>query len=208
MPPSGSILTGRFLLSLNAASTTNPVYKSRLVVPGTTINISKLLCNIPCTARCPPTWMLMSVAAMQRYRLCSFDDTQAHLQSNAELTRTVYICPPRYLANPELHLLRLSKALYTISFAHDYWHGTVTSTLRKYVGLTSSTGYHALYHGRHHAFRTMEGKVDCEVDDVLGTVSIEFQTRTLHFEGPVDSNPRESSPLTFPGFPISPPFDT
>lgn len=63
------------------------------------------------------------------------------------LTRAVYVRPPREIANPDPHLLRLRKALYGMSDSGKYWHQTLARVLKKDRDLHVATGDPTLYYG-------------------------------------------------------------
>lgn len=141
---------------------------------------------------------------MRGYKLWSFDVTQAYLQSTVDLSRPVYICPSRELAEPDVYLLRLCKALYGLSDSGDYWNETLPRTLKAAIGLMPSTGDHVLYHHGNDASCTMHGIFVTRVDDGLGMGSSEFHTRSLQLEASFNSKPRESPAVTFVEVQISP----
>lgn len=134
---------------------------------------------------------------MCMYALWSIDVTEAYPRSVEIPTRVVFVGPPGERANRDKNLLRLQKSLYLQSNTGAYWYDTPSNVQRDDVGLSVATRDPALYYSAQTQFpsktaQALNGVVETQVYDVLGTGTLQFYTSTLRLEALFDSKPRES----------------
>lgn len=134
------------------------------------------------TARPASFHLLLSIAAMRDFQLWYFDVTKPYVERIPELTRSVYVRPPRELDRPDTHLRLLRKALYGLSDSGDYSQYSLDKVLREDVDMKPSTGDPALYYDESAASSWLDGIVVTQVDDVLRTGLPPFHQRSMRLE--------------------------
>lgn len=184
------------ILTLKGTDTVSPTYKAPFVVQGHGDREKHMMVHNSSTTRPASVHLLVSVAAMLKFRLRSFGVTKAYLQITTNMVRSVYVRPPRERANPETHLMLLRKAFYGLSDLGDYWNYSIDRVLREDVGLEPSKRDPALYCDGPNATSSLNGTVVTQVDDVLSTGSPTHR-RSLCFEHKLDSKPRDTPLLHF-----------
>lgn len=97
----GRIISGRFILSLKNYGTPNEKAKVRFIAQGFLDRDKSYVVHDTSTLRAASIRIILSVAAIERFRIFLHDVTQAYLQSKYELSRKIYIRPKR----EDLHLL-------------------------------------------------------------------------------------------------------
>jgi hypothetical protein len=93
LEPGENIMTGRFVLSIKNANTQEEMLKARFVCQEYRDRAKTSLVHDTALARQSGARVLIELAAVFGFRLCSTDEQQAYLQSSSELMRDVYIEP-------------------------------------------------------------------------------------------------------------------
>jgi hypothetical protein len=137
LPRGANVLGSCFHLTIKSANE-NIRCKARLVVQAHPDSKKGLI--VPEAPTLPHTSMriVLSIAALHGWNIWAKDVTMAYLQSDAPLSRSVYIRPPK---KPALvteqcsnRLLKVIKPLYGLVDSGLYWFPTYTSAFRT-IGL-------------------------------------------------------------------------
>jgi Reverse transcriptase (RNA-dependent DNA polymerase) len=140
VPTSAYILNGRFVVTIKDVGTEKEIYKARYVVKGHRDKEKTSMVHHNTTARQQSTRLLVGLAAIFGFRVCTHDVQQAHLQSAENLLRDVYLKPPAVLNLSSDTMLKLLRPLYGLCDAGDYWARTILDHLTKDVNLVQTVG--------------------------------------------------------------------
>jgi hypothetical protein len=129
------------------------------------------------TARQQSTRLLICLAAIFGFRVCTHDVQQAYLQSAENLLRDVYLNPPAVLNLSSGTMLKLLRRLYGLCDAGDYWARTILDHLTKGLNLVQAVGDSGLF------FQTMNRKLVAItasfVDDLLMAGTEDFREQSV-----------------------------
>lgn len=112
-----NVMRGRFFLSFNGTDTECPTPNARFVIQGSCDNEKGMLVHTASTVRGASGRLLVTLSSVIQLELWGFDVTQAYLQSDSKQAREVSIEPPPEMGLGEGKILRVVKALYSISDA-------------------------------------------------------------------------------------------
>lgn len=91
----GRIVGGRFILSLKNYGTPNETAKVRIISLGFSDRDKPYKGHDTSTLRAAPIRIILSVSAIEKFKMFCHDVTQAYLQNKYELQQKIYIRPKR-----------------------------------------------------------------------------------------------------------------
>jgi len=148
VPKDANIIGSRFDLSIKHIETENPRYKARFIAQGYNDIEKENLVHTASTLKVISLRTILAIAAVKQWKIWTHDVTQAFLQSESEMTRDVYLRPPKEFNLPNDKLLHLLKSLYGITDAIDYWGTTLDKHVINDLHMTRSTADRVLYFKR------------------------------------------------------------
>lgn len=80
--------------------------------------------------------LLLALAAIMDFDVCTEDVSQGYLQSANELMREVYIKPNKQLYIPAVHVLKLLRPLYGLADSGDYWNAAFAEHFKGTLGIS------------------------------------------------------------------------
>ena len=124
IPDNANVLNGIFGLTIKDVDTCNEIEKDRYAVQGYKDREKDFLVHNSNTSKQVSTEIIASLAIILSFQIWSFDVSQAYVLSKDELTRDVYVTPPKEFFDHKKYVLKLRKPLYGLTDAGDYWHRT------------------------------------------------------------------------------------
>jgi hypothetical protein len=88
------------------------------------------------TAKQHCTRLLIGLAAIFGFQICTHDVQQAYLQSAEDLLLDIYLNPPPVLSLGADSILKLLRPLYGLCDAGNYWTRTILDHATKYLSLS------------------------------------------------------------------------
>lgn len=82
--------------------------------------------------------IIVPVSSRNGWQMWKGDINQAFIQSHGQRNRSVFLHPPEDLGIPSTAMLKLSKPLYGLSDAGDYWCSTLRHHLTNNLTMTQS----------------------------------------------------------------------
>ena len=136
VPLGANILTTRMVLAVKDIGTSGEKYKARVAAHGHKDNDKDNRVHNSPTIRPVSLRVLLTSAAIKKFRIWATDIVQAFIQS-FDLKREVYIVPPKEFGIPPDEIFRLIKPLYGLCDAGDYWYLTLRSFLKDNLRITN-----------------------------------------------------------------------
>lgn len=192
VPIGSNVIGGRFVLSFKAFDTPEQHPKARFVAQGHNDRDKSNIVHDTATIRPTSIRLIISVSVIRQFRIFSHDVTQAYVQSKDKLTRMIYIrVKPEDRALfgiSDDELLLLTKPLYGICDAGDYWGITIEGHVVNDLGMQPLRSDPALYA----KFINQElcGITGIQVDDSLNAGDQRFEKITEATLTRFDSKPR------------------
>jgi Reverse transcriptase (RNA-dependent DNA polymerase) len=201
LPTGANVLNGRFVVTIKDVGTEKEIYKARYVVQGHRDKEKTSMVHHNTTARQQSTRLLIGLAAIFGFRVCTHDVQQAYLQSAENLLRDVYLKPPAVLNLSSDTMLKLLRPLYGLCDAGDYWARTILDHLTKDLNLVQTVGDSGLF------FQTMNRKLVALtasfVDDLLMAGTEDFHEQSLYTSQRFKSRDRDYDNVKFAGVNIN-----
>lgn len=201
LPSDPNILGGRFVLTLKNVGTGNELAKARYVAQGHRDTEKTTMVHNITTLRQSSTRIIVSVAAVKKFRIFSHDVRQAYFQSSEKLTREVYLQPKErdmeHFGITQDQILKLRRPIYGMKDAGDYWGVTVDAHARKDLQLEPLRGDPSLYIKRNE--EDVDGLMGMYVDDGCLAGNETMQRLTELTLKRFDSKPREWDTFEFFG---------
>jgi len=170
VPAEASVIGGRFVYTLKHMGTPEEKAKARFVAQGHRDKAKWFVVHNLATLRQRSTRLLVSTAAIMRWRIFAHDITQAYLQSRDAFTRRLYLRPhpsDRHLFDlSDTEVLKLDLPLYGVCDAGDYWDVTMCAHIEDDLGMVPLTSDPALY-VKWKPEQTLSGLLGAYVDDCL-----------------------------------------
>jgi len=170
VPPEASVIGGRFVYTLKHVGAPEEMAKARFVAQGHRDKAKWFVVHNLATLRQRSTRLLVSTAAIMRWRIFAHDITQAYLQSRDAFSRRLYLRPhpgDRHLFDiSETEVLKLDLPLYGVCDAGDYWDVTMCAHVENDLGMMPLTSDPALY-VKWQPEHTLSGLLGAYVDDCL-----------------------------------------
>ena len=195
-----NVLGAWFILCIKDINTGNEKFKARFIVQGHTDSEKEVLLHPSPTISQRSIRLLVALAAIHGFRLCTQDVTQAYLQSALKLSRDIYLKAPKEFGLASNELLKLLKPLYGISDSGDYWHERFKLHLRKDLLMKQTDGDLALWFKG--VGKALQGLIGVYVDDQLGCGTKEFVKYSEETEKKFKSRARCFDKLHFAGIEI------
>lgn len=169
IPKDANILGGRFVLAIKNLGSSDQKEKARDIVQGHKDKEKPYMVHEIATLRSSSIRLVLSVAAIQGFRIFSLDVNQAYVQSRDKMTRRIFILPKQedldIIGITEDELLQLLRPLYGVCDAGDYWGVTIHFHAERDLGMTPSLGDPALYLSVSDG--ELEGLMAIYVDDIF-----------------------------------------
>jgi Reverse transcriptase (RNA-dependent DNA polymerase) len=201
VPTGANILNGRFVFIIKDVGTEKEIYKARYVVQGHRDKEKTSMVHHNTTATQQSTRLLIGLAAIFGFRVCTHDVQQAYLQSAENLLRDVYLKPPAVLNLSSDTMLKLLRPLYGLCDAGDYWARTILDHLTKDVTLVQTVGDSGLF------FQNMNRKLVALtasfIDDLLMAGTEDFHEQSLYTSQRFKSRDRDYDNVNFAGVNIN-----
>lgn len=170
-------------MTLKNSNTPDENAKVRYVAQGYKDHEKPYLVHDMSTLRISSIRVIMSVAAVMKFRLFSHEVTQAYLQSKSHLTRKIFIRPKpqdrHVLGIKEGQAFELVRPLYGLCDAGDYWGDTMQTHLIKDLDMRQTNGDPELYIWKDKGKNNLAGICGMYVDDLLNAGNDAFQKHTV-----------------------------
>lgn len=149
MHKDGMVIGDRFVLKLKNVGSPDEKAKSRYIARGYSDGDKPFVVYDTSTLRASFIRFILSVSTIIRFYLFSQDVTQAYLQSNYNLSRKISVLPKDndlgIFALKKGNLFELSKPLYGICEAGDYWGVAMDEHIVNDLQVTPVPGDASLY---------------------------------------------------------------
>lgn len=120
LDPNPNIVPSRFAIALKHSETADVKFKAEFVLGSQRDKAKSTLVHIAVNLRQSSIRLLVSMAMISGFDVCSLDVNQVYLQSASQMKRKVYIkLKQLYLAPDEF--LQILLPLYGLSDSGDYW---------------------------------------------------------------------------------------
>ena len=162
VPDDANILNGRFVLAIKDEGTDREIWKARFIVQGHRDRFKKSLVHDISVARQYAIKMLVGIASIFGFRLFSSDVIQSYIQSAEELSRDIFLNPPKEFCLGPDQLIKLVKPLYGLTESGDYWGRTLRNHLEKMLGMESCVSDSALF------FKCFGGRINGVMRNICG----------------------------------------
>ena len=196
MPPNANVLTTRMVLAVKDIGTTNEKFKARVAAHGHKDNDKENRVHNSPTIRPISLRVLLTSAAVKRFRIWATDIIQAFIQS-FDLKREVFIVPPKEFGLPADEIFKLVKPLYGLCDAGDYWYITLRSFLKDKLRITNLESDLSFYF--HHDDVGLQGMLGTYVDDICTAGTTSFHRITDKLEERFESKKRVFDDFHFAG---------
>jgi Reverse transcriptase (RNA-dependent DNA polymerase) len=201
VPTGANVLNGRFVVTIKDVDTEREIYKARYVVQCHRDKEKTSMVHHNTTARQQSTRLLIGLAAIFGFRVCTHDVQQAYFQSAENLLRDVYLKPSAVLNVSSGTMLKLLRPLYGLCDAGDYWARTILDHLAKDLNLVQTVGDSGLF------FQTMNRKLVALtasfVDDLLMAGTKDFHDQSLFTSQRFKFRDRDYDNVKFAGVKIN-----
>ncbi len=148
-PCNADIIGARFVNLPKNAGTANEIPKARYVAQGYDDKMKPFVVHNNPTLRQSSRKLIISCAALLRFRICLLDITQVCLQAKDKLSREIFIQPKqddmKFSGIEWNKLLRLNRPLYGTCDYAEYWRATLGFHIREKLGTKSLFGGPSLY---------------------------------------------------------------
>jgi Reverse transcriptase (RNA-dependent DNA polymerase) len=198
---SANILDGRFILTIKDVNTGNQFFKARYVVQGHKDCEKAQLVHNSTTLTQSSTNLILSFAALFRFRVWNQDVTQAYTQSALALMRKIFLQPAKndldYFEMTSDEVLQLLRPLYGLADAGDYWNVTMVDHMLNDLGLARTDSDLSLFYSRLN--NRLNGISGTCVDDSLHAGSANYLELTEKSQKMFLSRERKFDNITFNG---------
>jgi Reverse transcriptase (RNA-dependent DNA polymerase) len=198
---SANILGGRFILTIKDVNTGNEFFKARYVVQGHKDREKAQLVHNSTTLMQSSTKLILSFAALFRFRVWNQDVTQAYTQSALALMRKIFLQPAKkdlnYFEMTSDEVLQLLRPLYGLADAGDYWNATMVDHMLNDLGLFRTDSDLSLFYNRLN--NRLNGISGTCVDDSLHAGSANYLELTEKSQQRFLSRERKFDTFSFNG---------
>ena len=119
VPPGSNIISGSFVIAIRDVETDKPLFKARFVAHGHRDAEKHNLVHDSTNVH-QSSVLLIALAVIMGFDICTEDITQVYLQSASKLLREVYLIPKKHLQAPAEYILKLLRTLYGLADSSDY----------------------------------------------------------------------------------------
>ena len=169
--PNPNIVPARFVLAIKHTNgNTLPRYKARFVIGGHLDRAKNSLVHDTRTVRAESIRLLVTIATWLNLSLSVADWKQGYIQSKSLLDRKIYI-DPKELNLPSDVLIQITRPVYGLADAGEYWHDTLSNHLHEHLGFEQSSTDLALWYKRENGELIAIASV--YVDDILLAATID-----------------------------------
>ena len=179
VPPDANILTTRMALAVKDIGTPGEKYKARVAAHGHKDKDKDDRVHNSPTIRPVSLRVLLTSAAIKRYKIWVADIIQAFIQS-FDIKREVYIIPPKEFGLSTNELFKLVKPLYGLCDAGDYWYITLRALLKDDLRLTNLESDVSIYFIKSEL--GLQGMLGTYVDDLVTAGNDSFHHITSRIE--------------------------
>lgn len=204
IPHNPTILQSRFVLAIKNFSESDQYFKARLVILGHIDPDKPRIVNEAPTVLRSSIRMIVALAASFGFKLWSRDISQAFIQSDEPLHRTVFVRPPKgenvleQIGAPPNSILKAIKPQYGLPESPGYWWQTFRRWHEIDLKMKSSALDPCLFYK--HIDGKLEGIQVTQVDDTVGTGTERFSKLEIEKSSKFECKPRtESFPMKFNG---------
>lgn len=197
LPPDANVISTRMVLAVKDVGTESEKFKARLAAHGHKDREKEGRVHNSPTIRPISLRLLLSTAAIKRFKLWATDIIQAFIQS-FNLKRNVYIIPPEEFGLPDDEVFQLIKPLYGLCDAGDYWYITLRVFIRDFLGIDNLESDLSLY-AQFKNDGELDGMFGTYVDDICNAGNESFEKLSSTFEQRFDTKDRKDDDFHFSG---------
>jgi len=202
--PGETILQSRFVLTIKNFNEKDEYFKARLVILGhVDPDKPRVVCEAPTVLK-SSVRLLLSLAATYGFKIWSRDISQAFIQSDEPLRRTVYVKPPKgenvldQIGAPKGSMLKAIKPQYGLPESPGYWWKTFKRWHENDLGM-KPTALDPCFFYKHDKDQ-LHGIQVTQVDDTLGSGIASFSNMEITKSKKFECKPRSQLlPMKFNG---------